>query len=423
MERHISTTAQKRLMRIGLIVVGLASSLVSISCLCAQAKSATPSAADTAMTQFKAKQYPQAAESFRKAIAANRKDSNLYYYYALCLHYSGNVNGAKAIYNQIMQYFPNSEAATHARTAIGGMAPGGVAPAPTASETPSASAPIGSKPASVSTDNKEGLSLSDMPDEARIYFRNEDGGMVIGAKFNNRPLDAIFDTGAESILVGKNHLKALGIPLPAGVPSGMVQGVGGVPQRSWRMPCTVTIGQMERRNIEVTVQEELATPLIGQTFFQGMTYTIDNGAKSINFVKKTSRSGSIYNDPSKSTDSVPFVREGKEILVQVRINGKTIPMYFDTGASGIHLTTAHAKSIGLVVPDDAPLQKATGIAGTSMCNVVTVKSISLGPIEKQNIEVAVDIDSDFSHPLLGQAFFGDCHYSIDEAHHVIHLRR
>ncbi|MBU6450552.1 MAG: aspartyl protease family protein [Cyanobacteria bacterium REEB67] len=421
MQEHISTKSRARLMQIGLIVVGLACSLAGSVSIGAQAKSAAPSMAMTAMTQFKAKQYPQAAESFRKAIAANRSDSNLYYYYALCLHYSGDVSGAKAIYNQIMQYFPNSEAAAHARTAIGAMAPACAAPG--TSETPSAPAPISSRPASVNTENKAGLSLADMPDEARIYFRNEGGGMVIGAKFNNRPLDSIFDTGAEGIVVGKNHLRALGIPLPAGAPTGMVQGVGGVPQHSWRMPCTVTVGQMERRNVEVTVQEELDTPLIGQTFFQGMTYTIDNNAKSINFVKKTSRSGSIYNDPSKSTDSVPFVREGKEIIVQVRVNGKTIPMYFDTGASGIHLTTAHAKSIGLVVPDDAPLQKSVGIAGTSMCSLVTVKSIALGPIEKQNIEVAVDMESEMPHPLLGQSFFGDCHYSVDEAHHVIHLRR
>ncbi|MBS1995381.1 MAG: retroviral-like aspartic protease family protein [Cyanobacteria bacterium SZAS LIN-2] len=376
--------------------------------------------ADTAMNQFKAKQYGLAAESFRKAIATDRANSTLYYYYALSLHYNNNVPGAMAIYNQIMQYFPGTDAAARAQMAMGsfGQAPARRSSAPSGSQSTMSSMPSGEEnPFAPSTDA--------LPNEAKLYFRNEGPHLIVEARFNNRPIEAIFDTGAEGIVIGKNQLRQLGLSLPQGRPIGKSQGVGdGGPQDNWVMPMNVSVGSMERKNVAVMVQEDLPTmPLLGQTFYRGMAYSIDNSAKCISFVKQGARRGSIYDDPSKAADAVPYTREGNEMVVNVSVNGRQIPMYFDTGAASVMLTAEHARSIGLTVPEDAPGYRGGGVAGNSYGKIVTVDSVKMGPIEKRNFEVHVDAVSSVPHPLLGQSFFGDCRYQIDEQHHVIHIRR
>jgi len=217
----------------------------------------------------------------------------------------------------------------------------------------------------------------------------------------------------------------MGLPLPQGKIAGVSHGVGdGGPINTWLMPMNVTVGTMDRKNVNVAVQEDLPTkPLLGQTFFRGMAYSIDNSAKCINFVKQGARRGSIYDDPSKAADAVPYTREGNEMIVDVKVNGRTIPMYFDTGAANVLLSKAHAKQLGIVIPDDAPSAQSGGAAGATIVRLVNVDSIRMGQIEKRDFQICVDVSGNLDHPLLGQTFFGDCRYQVDEQHRVIHMRR
>jgi len=381
--------------------------------------------AATAMAQFKARQYGPAAESFRNAIAADRANSTLYYYYALCLHYNNDVRGAITIYNQIMQYFPNTDAANRAQAAMGALGTQ-VAPATTHSR-PSGSLPSGG--AEVTQDiidpfrNGGGEIIG--PDECDLRFETINNSLIFDAKVNDRPIKVIFDTGAEGCVFGKNHLAELRLPEPTGKPTGFAQGVGdGGAQAVWSMIANITVGPITRKNMTLTVQNHLsADPLLGQTFFQDFTYTIDNVAHTIHLRRKGKQRGSIYSQGANDPNAVPFTRQGNEIVVNLLVNGRVIPAIFDTGAAHCSFTRQQVQSLGITIPDDARLGKAIGIGGETSIRTFPVTSVRLGPIEKRDFDISVAEAGSSDYPLLGHTFYGDWQFTIDYEKKLIHFLR
>jgi tetratricopeptide (TPR) repeat protein len=68
---------------------------------------------------FNSKNYKEARRSFEKAIPGSSSDSRLLYYYALTLKQTGSPAQARATFEKIVRDFPDSEAATYSRQALG----------------------------------------------------------------------------------------------------------------------------------------------------------------------------------------------------------------------------------------------------------------------------------------------------------------
>jgi predicted aspartyl protease len=313
--------------------------------------------------QFSAKTYPLAAANFKKAIAANPRNDSARYYYALSLHYNKDIAGAKKAYAELIRMMPDSNGAGYARAALLSLDPALLSTLPASTRVlqqqvsqMSASSAISSGTQMQSGQSGGRSSSSDtMPDECRVYYTLEQNCFVIDAYVNGRPMKMIFDTGAAICAFGKNNFAAAGIDVPTGKPTGEVHGIGdGGAQSSWDTTVDLKVGTIERKRFPVKVQTQLGEyPLLGQTFFQDFTYTIDNGAHSIHFVKKRSRSGSIYADPSRDPNAVPFTRERNELAINIVVNGRPTKMYFDTGASVVTLTHEQCRSLGITIPEDA----------------------------------------------------------------------
>lgn len=400
------------------------------------ASAAAPAFADAyadGVNQLNSRKFPQAIVSFQSALKANPKNSMAQYYLALAMHYKGDTQGALTAYSKVLTTFPGSNASQLAVRGMASIDPSilqklGLAspqsqPASRAASSGSrgvsnygGGGPIGGTAASNPGDY--------IPDECRVYCTRESNCLVLDARISNRPIKMIFDTGAESTVLGKNHLAELGLPAPTGNPIGTTMGVGeGGGQRCWQSNLEITVGNITRKNFPIVVQEHMPTPpLLGQSFFNQMRYTIDNN--SIHFVKKTTGGGgSIYSRGSNNPNAVPFTKEGNEMVVMVEVNGTKIPMYFDTGASGVALAPQHLRQLGLTIPDDARTTVSTGIAGNTMGKAFPVRTIKLGPIEKRDFEIDVVASSNMPHPLLGQTFFGDYQYTIDYDNKLIHFVR
>lgn len=129
---------------------------------------------------------------------------------------------------------------------------------------------------------------------------------------------------------------------------------------------------------------------------------------------------------SASTPSVARVfykSDHDEIMVDVRINGRTIPMVFDTGAPGICIDKEMAQSLGLTVPRG----KADGATGGSS-NMTSIDfwninaTVQVGPISKENTRVKI-YEKIHTRPLLGQGFFKDFDYTIDHSAKCIEFRK
>jgi clan AA aspartic protease (TIGR02281 family) len=390
-----------------------------------QARAAESSPGAQAVMLYQSRKYQEALPLFKQAVKERPQDANSLYYYGLTLHQLGQVAAAKEIYNKLIGTFPGSPAA---KQAMGIMFPsGGATRAPATAPTTGRATVVQTTPMAIGTSTD----LSGLPQEARVYFKKEGNALVVDAELNNRPIAMIFDTGAEVCAFGKNHLRELGIPLPQGSPTGMASGVGdGGLIPTWTMNADLKLGSIYRKNMRIMVQENLpGEPLLGQTFFKDFRYTIDNGANSIHFViKQAPRSLPVASrgySPSASTAdryAVPFSREGNEMIVSAEVNGRPIKMIFDTGASATVFTNESMQQLGINIPEDAEVERHIGIAGETAAVGFPVSRMRLGPIEKSNFNISVT-QGMRGHPLLGQTFYGDWQYSIDNAAGLIRFVR
>jgi len=404
----------------GLIVLCLIVS--STQCL------ASTSEFDLGVSDFGKKEYKTALSHFDNAIKANPRDCNAIYYKALVLTRLGMSQQAQMQYGVLVRSFPGTEAARNAEIALATLNPRYLQMLKPSN--PGASdivQPAGTINGTADSGHLSDLDFASLPKRSRIYFENEGKHMLIDATINGRPLKMLFDSSAENVTFEKNQLAQLGIRPPETATGGDAA----APQIS-AMRVTLKVGEIERRNFPITVQDELLTrPLLGQTFLKAFQYEVDNAAKTITFTKKDSTAKASANDPN----SIPFKREGNEVVVQVEVNGRTIPMFLDTGVEQIYFTADQARAVGLEIPDDAMSGTTATATGKRPVKYFNVQRIKCGPVIKNDVRVLVlqptldaDIDpkvkkQDFRHPLLGQEFFGDFRITVDNDANVIRMRR
>lgn len=339
-------------------------------------------------------------------------DPNTLYYYALSLHQTGNFDKARRAYMRVTQQYPSSPAGRMASQAL------------SAFGSPGHSSGTGSTGGGSSS----GSPGDSLPETTKIYFRPDaHSEMIVDAYVNNRPIKMIFDTGADGCAFGKNHLRELGIAMPTGQPHFKAQGVGdGGSQDGWNVPATVRVGNIERK-MQIGVQDNLPmNPLLGQTFYQDYTYTIDKGANSITFTRKHRRAASGSTGGSSGgidRNSIPFEKVGNSMFVTAIVNGKPCKAIFDTGATNTVFAYGDIKSLGITIPDDAEETHGIGIAGPTKGVAFNLQRLSLGPIDRPDFQINVLEGFKEGHPLIGRSFLGDWQYTIDNDARVIHFLR
>jgi clan AA aspartic protease (TIGR02281 family) len=387
-----------------------------------------------ALQLYKAGKYKEAAPYFEAALHDAPNDPDVLYYDALCWHQLKDWTRATARYRELVTKCPGSDGAKQALAFLQTVDPGFARAHAASVATGSAGGSAGRESSGAGMDLQrlremvDHVDLSRCPKQSKIYYKpGEYGGstaFLVQGQIDGRPIQMIFDTGASTVALGKNHLQQLGLP-PIRAdkpPDGASAGVGSnatVP--IWIVRHTVKVGEMEVPNCLMVVQEHLdGDPLLGQTFFKYFAYTVDYGAKSITLVRKDASDSS---GKTLSAYDVPFERAGNELIVQAQINGKKIPMYFDTGAMSVCLSLGHAHQLGIEIPEDATPGYAQGISGVSRTWNFPVSYMKVGPIENRGQMISVVEGTAMDHPLLGQAFFGGWQYTIDNANNVIHFLR
>jgi clan AA aspartic protease (TIGR02281 family) len=365
---------------------------------------------------------------FNKTLKTSPTDYNALYYSAIIYHRTGSVDQAKNTYGKLIKLYPNSDAARNALAALRYLDPKYASKFPGAySSLPTRSSATASAGRAWSGGQSGGSTeVTSGPAESQIFFEDRGNAMVVDAYVNNRPVKMIFDTGAEAVVFGKNHLNELGIDVPKGEATGLSFGVGdGGAQRAWNTTATIKLGQIEKRNCPIAVHEEMPTlPLLGQTFFKDFQYSIQRGqggtGGSIRFRRKDASSAqSIAHD----SNAVPFSRQGNEIVVPVEINGRQTRMFFDTGAEQCVFSEAQLQQLGITVPEDAVEGRSIGIAGSTATKTFTVARMRLGSVEKTNVPISMVESYHMPLPLLGQTFFGDLRCELDNDAHLLRLRR
>ncbi len=250
------------------------------------------------------------------------------------------------------------------------------------------------------------------------FTRAASGHIFVDAYVNGRPIKIMFDTGASVTALGRNHLEKIAASLPAGGTRAALSGSTGRTVNATVTTAEIKVGSI-KRIVPVTVMDYMPTePLLGENFFSAFTYEIDNQGGFIHFVKKSAASAQPYD-----AIEVPFTKVGNNFEVLAEVNGKPCPMIFDTGAGSIVFPLAYMALYGVHASEDNTKVVAVGgIDGVSRAYQVPVERIKLGPILKTNVPV-IFAEKAGMFPLLGQPFFGDRRYSIDNEKHVIKFWR
>lgn len=377
---------------------------------------ALASSYDQGVSHYGARNYTQAAQCFERVIKESPKNANAYYYLGLCHQNLGENAKAIGYYRLVSEHFAGCQAASFANKALETCSAGYTARMQT-TDAKDKTAP--SSPRGAPSAHETGVDKA--ANDVKIPFTRYHGGhLLVDAHLNGLPLRMIFDTGAESILIGKNHFRALGLVPPSGPPIGHVQGVGGLVE-VWETPAEIQLGGM-KRYVKVIVQDALnLPPLLGQTFFRDYAYDIDTQGGFIHFTRKEKGLREKAYVP-QDTINIPFVPEGRELVVTATVNGKLYPMFFDTGASQIVLSIADAAELGIHIPNDAPMVQTSGVGGSAYGYLVNIDRMELGPVLKTNIQAAVLIRA-LPRPLLGQSFFGNKRFTIDNENRLIRFWR
>ncbi|MBS1956123.1 MAG: retroviral-like aspartic protease family protein [Cyanobacteria bacterium SZAS-4] len=388
------------------------------------------SALNDGIALYNKREYKKAVDALTKSAAANPNLPTPLYYQALSYYQLGDPAKAKILYSTIVRKFPSSDEAKFAATYLQrvdpkyvntvGAPPVSRSATSAAPSTAASAAPIGDM-TSFDAANATIEDLGKLPDTASVPFSHGNGGhLMVDTQINGRTVKMMFDTGASTCLIGKNQLES------AGVMGNVIQGqrtrmggVGNTVNSAAPMIVDLKVGGIQR-HMPIMVQDHFdLPPLLGQTFYNGYQYDIDNQSGVIRFTKK----GSSRNSVGFDSIEVPFETVGNNLVVVAQINGHNCPMYFDTGAAINLFDMRTFLSMGLSIPSDATATMVGGVGGYVPGYMFTISSMRLGSIQKNNLPVTVVTSGGPPLPLLGQPFLRDRRFTIDNDKKVIRFSR
>lgn len=378
------------------------SSALPPQCLLAPAWAGSPFA--EGVQAYNQRNYILAMEKLAQFLRKSPGSADGNYYLAATYAALGRQPQAKQQYEYTLKAFPGTRAAKYSLQAL-------------AHINDNKYLTTTQAPANIAADTK---AKAASPQEDRIPLRRGPGGhLLVRVRINGHPLEFAFDTGAGSCAITQEAWKRLGYDLPTGAGPGKSKGVGGEVS-TWSHDADIEMGRF-KRHLPLTIVPSMPFDgLVGQTFFQDLQYDLSGDQDYIHIYSGGAQSASRA--MPMDTIDVPFTRDGNNIVVNVRINGRPLPMVLDTGAANTVVSAQVAKDLGIKPNGSGEISTGvmTGVGGGSTISIYNVDSIALGPIEKQNISIWVG-GSGFC--LLGQNFLSGRRYIIDNEKSVIHFTR
>jgi clan AA aspartic protease (TIGR02281 family) len=122
-------------------------------------------------------------------------------------------------------------------------------------------------------------------------------------------------------------------------------------------------------------------------------------------------------------DAVAWRGRGGTFEVRASINGETVPMTFDTGASAVSLRAEDAERIGIDVSALHYSVTTHTANGTTSVAPVIIRSLQIGSIVETNVAAVVARPHALSTNLLGQTFLSRLsNYTVEQDRVVFHRR-
>ena len=387
---------------------------------------------DDGMKALRERRFAEATKLLQRAWWTTQGDPEALYYLAVSEHYQGLTGNALTHYQILLKRYPKNQHAGAALQAISGISlkPGTV----DSQNYPKAKHPAASSRANTvqtygagarSNSRSVAPSSYSLPEKATLYFEHNDKQMRIDCFINNRPVKMVFDTGATGVVIGKNQLEELGIKTPEENPSGLSGGsaIDG-DQPYWMIKADLKVSTIFRPGFPIKViSYNSGPPLLGQSFIQDFDYVIDTSTGAIRLTRKGAKNSVRSSLPHTQGSSIPFQWEGTKMVVNVEVNGRPYPMFFDTGNSAAAVTFAYSdlKKLNLNT-DESEGALTGGVTGSGSALRFKVKRLKLGPIEKFDVTVLANYSA-LERPLVGQQMYEGYEYTIDNDAKLIRFVR
>jgi len=296
------------------------------------------------------------------------------------------------------------------------------APATTTTTTTTAATTTGTTSSAIAVDDdvtkpEDPAAPGDvLPEEDHVHFyKDPHGKPMVDGFINGRPVRMLIDTGAYRVVVGKKVLDALNIKTPKEKPTRFSHGAGGRFYH-WTIPLEITVGKT-KRVLKVHAVENESFVCLGQPFLRGLHYRFDNSKSNIFISKNAARTENLM---AKDAVEIPFRMVNGNMIIIVKVEGKNLETNFDTGAHGFLIGYKQAKEQGIFDDKEFGAVQLRGIGGKVQDSYACiVKSIELGPMKWSNKPVLLY----GGYSVIGQDFFGDRHFVIDNEKKVIRFSR
>jgi aspartyl protease family protein len=193
------------------------------------------------------------------------------------------------------------------------------------------------------------------------------------------------------------------------------------------MAQTVTFnGTMSRTHAVLVIDGQPRTVAVGATV-GGVKLISMSDAQAVVEVQGARRTLALGAGPVKASGSdaslatavVLTAGSGGHFRAIGQINGKSLPLMVDTGASVVAMSAAQADSIGLDWRNGTAVPAQTA-NGTVSARVVTLNSVRLGDVTVPNIQAMV-VPMPMSHVLLGNSFLS--HFQMRRDNDVMRLEK
>lgn len=123
------------------------------------------------------------------------------------------------------------------------------------------------------------------PTAREVPYVLDGSHMIVKTKVNNRECDMYFDTGASQVVFADRHLAQCGLNRPVEATNTVRRGVDGRRDSYAFSIDRVQLGPIDKTevNAAVLLNTKFSKPLLGQSFLQGLKYTVDPTRQVIRF--------------------------------------------------------------------------------------------------------------------------------------------
>lgn len=256
-----------------------------------------------------------------------------------------------------------------------------------------------------------------------IPYTMEGSKYMVPVMVQGKPFSMRLDTGCGRCIIPVDYAQSIGIEIPAREPDSHHRRLGCA---IWKVSMDVQLGTLIRKAMPVAIFDTTVwpgTPILGNDFFNGYLRVLQASDKQL---RVSQNMGADLDSNWQRKCVVPFRRDRHRgtPIVETVINGKTVPVLFDTGANNaIWMTYEQAAELDLEVEGTAVVVGSTKIPAVRL----NVRSLKIGSVHLSNVKTVVceKAHATWATDMIcfGTAILSDCDFAIDDRSAKLHILR